>query len=44
MFLLSADYFRKYFFQKKNSGVSSVFDPDQARHYVGLDLEPNCLH
>ena len=23
--------------------VSNSFDPDQARHYVGPDLGPNCL-
>ena len=24
-------------------GVSNILDPDQARHTVGPDLEPNCL-
>ena len=23
--------------------MSNSFDPDQARHFVGLDLGPNCL-
>ena len=23
--------------------MSNSLDPDQARHYVGLDLGPNCL-
>ena len=23
--------------------MSNSFDPDQARHYVGPDLGPNCL-
>ena len=23
--------------------VSNILDPDQARHYVGPDLDPNCL-
>ena len=35
-------------FLKKNSGrdtfrVSNSLDPDQARHFVGPDLGPNCL-
>ena len=24
-------------------GVANSFDPDQARHFVGPDLDPNCL-
>ena len=24
--------------------MSNNLDPDQARHYVGPDLDPNCLH
>ena len=24
--------------------VSNSFDPDQARHFVGPDLDQNCLH
>ena len=24
--------------------VLNSFDPDQARHYVGPDLGPNCFH
>ena len=23
--------------------MSNILDPDQARHFVGLDLGPNCL-
>ena len=45
-FLSFTDFFQNQFFEKLfqeyNQGVKS-FDPDQARHFVGLDLGPNCL-
>ena len=40
-FLSSAD-----FFQNQLSGISSVsnsLDPDQAQHFVGIDLGTDCL-
>ena len=43
---LSADFFQNQFFFSKNSNtikVSNRLDPDQARHFVGPDLSPNCL-
>ena len=47
MFLLSsADFFKltfsKYSF-KNSIRVSNSLDPDQGRHSVGPDLDPNCL-
>ena len=46
-YLLSADFFQNYLFQKNLSGtqsrVSNGLDPDQDRKYVGPDLDPNCL-
>ena len=47
-FLLSAIFFFKinYFKKKKNRNtiiVPNSLDPDQARHFVGPDLGPNCL-
>ena len=40
-------YFSKSSFSKKKGrntiGVSNSLDPDQARHFVGPDLGPNCL-
>ena len=44
-FLLSADFFQ-FFFKKFLSGIPSVsnsLDPDQARHFVGPGLGPNCF-
>ena len=47
-FWSSAEFFQNKFFQKKSFRntirVSNSSDPDQARHYVGPDLGPNCLH
>ena len=31
------------FFFKITIWVSNSLDPDQARHFIGLDLGPNCL-
>ena len=46
-FLTSADYLSKSAVSKnsfrKDIKVSDSLDPDQARHYVGPDLSPNCL-
>ena len=46
-FLLSAYFFFKInFFEKKFRNtirVSNSLEPDQARHFVGPDLDPNCL-
>ena len=44
--LSSADFFQNHL--RKNSKrntirASNSFDPDQARHFVGPDLGPNCL-
>ena len=43
----SADLFRinclKYISGNVSIRVSNVLDPDQARHFVGPDLGPNCL-
>ena len=47
LFLSSTNLFQNQLFQKKNlSGMPLVaknLDPDQARHFVGPDLGPNCL-
>ena len=44
-FLTSADFFKT--FSKNNFRntirVSNSLDPDQARHFVGPNLGPNCL-
>ena len=42
MLFLSSAYFvfQNNFFQKL---VSNSMNPDQARHFVGPDLDPNCL-
>ena len=45
-FSSSADFFQNHPFRKILSGIPSVsnsLDPDQARHFVGPDLGPNCL-
>ena len=46
-FLWSADFFSKLTFSKNSIrntiSVANSLDPDQARHYVGPDLGPNCL-
>ena len=40
-------FFKINFFQKNSFRntirVSNSSDPDQARHFVGPDLDPNCL-
>ena len=48
LFSMSVVFFRiKTFFKKiffwDLIRVSNCLDPDQARHYVGPDLGPNCL-
>ena len=40
LFLRTADFFSNYSFLER---VSNILDPDQARHFVGPDLSPNCL-
>ena len=54
-FVICGFLFLNFFFQKNLSGifskksfrntirVSNSLDPDQARHFVGPDLGPNCL-
>ena len=46
-FLLSDDFFSKSTFLENSFRntirVSNSLDPDQARHFVGPDLGPNCL-
>ena len=46
-FLSSADFFKvnffEKFFQEHYQSVKQFLDPDQARHFVGPDLGPNCL-
>ena len=47
LFFLSADFFSKSFFLRKNIfrnaiRMSHSVDPDKARHKVGPDLGPNC--
>ena len=43
----SADFFSKSTFSKNTFmntiRVSNSLDPDQVRHFVGPDLDPNCL-
>ena len=47
LFLSSACFFSKSTFLKNSFRnairMSSSLDPDQARHVVGPDLDPNCL-
>ena len=47
MLLLSSVDFFKINFSKNSFGnttsVSNSLDPDQNRHFVGSDLDPNCL-
>ena len=40
--IFSKSTFSKNFF-RNTFRVSNSFDPDQARHFVGPDLGPNCL-
>ena len=44
---LSSDFFQNQLFQKRSFmntiRVSNSLDPDQAQHFVGPDLGPNCL-
>ena len=46
LFLSSADFIKNQLFRKNSfrntTRVSNNLDPDQARHFVGLDLVPNC--
>ena len=43
----SADFFKNHLFREiisgTLSGMSKGLDPDQDRHFVGLDLDRNCL-
>ena len=46
LFTRSADNFQNQLFRKILSEIPSVsnsLDPDQARHFVGPDLGPNCF-
>ena len=40
-FFFEINFFQE-FFQEKDQ-TAKPFDPDQARHFVGPDLGPNCL-
>ena len=45
-FLLSANFFKIIFlktFSRNTIRMSNSLDPDQAQHFVGPDLDPNCL-
>ena len=46
-FLLSANFFKNNLSRKNsfrnNIGLSNMFYPDQAQHFVRSDLGPNCL-
>ena len=46
-FFVICHFFFKFKFSKKSYRnrirVSNSLDPDQARHYVGPDLDPKCL-
>ena len=43
-FWSSAVFFQNQHFRKiKDTRVSNILDPDQARQNVGPDLDPNCL-
>ena len=43
-FLLSAGFFfQNYIFKIELPPVTNRLEPDQARHFVGSDLGPNCL-
>ena len=37
------DFLQNNFFSNFLSGDSNSLDPDLARHFVGPDLDPNCL-
>ena len=42
--MLPADFFKINVFKKIfRNAISDRLDPDQARHFVGPDLGPNCL-
>ena len=48
LYVVSCFFSKSTVFEKKNSTsnaikVSNCFDPDQAGHFVGPDLGPNCL-
>ena len=47
LLLSSVDFFQNYPFQDVLSGTlpecQTFLDPDQDRHSVGPDLDPNCL-
>ena len=46
MFLSSADFSKSIFPKssfRNTIRVPNILDPDQARHFVRLDLGPNCL-
>ena len=45
IFMLSVDFLKINFFQTffQKHSVSNSFDADQAEHFVGPDLSPNCL-
>ena len=44
-FLSSVAFFQNHLFSKIRNTirVSNSLDPDQARHFVGSDLGPNCF-
>ena len=37
------NFFKTFFQEYLTISVSNSLDPDQARHFVGPDLGPNCL-
>ena len=44
MFFFKINFFKKFFKDYHQMiRVSNSLDPDQARHFVGPDLGPNCL-
>ena len=45
VYLLLIFFFKnKIFFQKNTTRVTNNLDLDQARRFVGPDLDPNCLY
>ena len=43
-FFLTSNFSKKKIFQEYHQSVNlNSLDPDQARHFVGPDLGPNCL-
>ena len=43
MLFFSPKFFKKLTFSKNSTRNTNGLDPDQDRHFVSPDLDPNCL-